>query len=565
MRRTLLLESLLCLLAVSPLLSRDLHAQKPDPERNEGVAFRVVERRGDRVFVQAARAGVSAYIALKDLESLGAFKLNLQLPGIRQQLKNETLSLFFQKKDAVAVAELLAVACGLDLEEDREEPLPGQILGKRILTIVTVPLPETDAGRRNLRKWALDWYERYLRALATDPSASLDKESQVRVDMALLALAQGQLLEAVGHFQAFLDKAGKHPFANEARLKLAECELELKNYDEAIKQSKKLFENQAETSIGMRAALVYARAHLALSDYRWRQAKALQTQLPKSRAGEPDRARGLDDLVAMLELYLSGFRSQEEFPDLLLLLAEAHRRRGRPDRVIEKIRQLESIVEPIDLPNEQWATVNFLEGGALVETGKPLEGEKKLLQFIGISKGDPRTGLAWLSLAKAERDMEDPLQGLFCARLALQYEGDLLPPESHEAKVLANKMLLDLGKFDAAIFGLEVLLQGPVPDKELLVFTAQKLLEGGRPERAKSILEGREKMSGPAGDRARLLIIKAESEQNHHQKVIETARALAGRIVDARIQAEVTELVGDAYMALGRKKEAAEAYGGRIR
>ena len=243
------------LLALVPCLAWTAMAQEPKKPLDEGVAFRVVERRGDRVFVSAARAGVSAYLALKDLQALGAFKLNLQIPGIRSQLENESLSLFFQKKDAVAVAELIAVACGLDLEEDRLEPGPGQLLGTRVMTVVTVPLPETEAGRRNLRKWALDWYGRYLRALANDPMASLDKESQVRIDMALLALAQGRLLEGAGHFQAFLDKAAKHPFASEAKLKLAECQLELKNYDQAIQQSKGLFTTQAETKIGMKAAL----------------------------------------------------------------------------------------------------------------------------------------------------------------------------------------------------------------------------------------------------------------------------------------------------------------------
>ncbi len=551
-------------LALIFCLPGQLLAQDTKKEINEGVVFRVVERRGDRVFVSAARAGASAYLALKDLQALGAFKLNLQIPGIRAQLENETLSLFFKKKDAVAVAELLAVACGLDIEQDRDEPEPGQILGTRILTVVTIPLPETEAGRRNLRKWALDWYERYLRALAVDPTASLDKESQVRIDMALLALAQGNLLAAAGHFESFLDKASKHPFASEAKLKLAECQLELGNFDQAIQQSKGLFTTQAETQIGMKAALLFARAHLAYSDKQLRESKSVRMNTDLAQVRRVPRG-GLDDLVAMLELYLSGFRSQEGFPDLLLLLAEAHRRRGRPDRVLEKIRQLESFIEPIDLANESWATLNFLAGDALIESGKPLEGERKLLQFIGLAKGDPRLGLAWLSLAKAESDMADPLQSLFCARLALQWEGELQPHEAHRAKVLVNKKLLDLGKFDAAIFGLEVLLQGSAPDKELLVFTAQQLLEGGRPERAKAILEGKEKMGGPVGDRARFLLIQAEADQKHHLKVIDTARALASRIVDAGIQAEVTELVGDAYLALGRKKEAAEAYGGRIR
>lgn len=555
----------LLLLALALGLSSSTRSQASQKPLDEGVAFRVVERRGDRVFVSAARAGVSAYLALKDLQALGAFKLNLQIPGIRSQLENETLSLFFKKKDAVAVAELLAVACGLDLEEDREEPEPGQVIGARVLTIVTVPLPETEAGRRNLRKWALDWYGRYLRALANDPTASLDKESQVRIDMAMLALAQGKLLEAAGHFQSFLDKAAKHPFASQARLKLAECHLELQNYDQAVQQAKGLFTTQGETEIGMKAALVFAKAHLALSEHWLRHGTSSQRNSGLSRTAEKYRARGLDDLVAILELYLSGFQKQEGFPDLLLLLAEAHRRRGRPDRVLEKLRQLESVVEVIDLPDDNWATLHFLAGSALVESGKPLQGERKLLQFIGVAKDDLRTGLAWLSLARAEMAMEDPLQALFCARLALNHEGELLPHESKECKVLANRMLLDLGKFDAAIYGLEVLLQDASPDKALLVFTARKLLEAGRPERAKALLAGKEKMEGPLGDQVRLLLIKAESEQKHHLEVIDKARALASRIVDARIQAEITELVGDAYIALGLQKEAAEAYGGRIR
>ncbi|MEZ5989513.1 MAG: tetratricopeptide repeat protein [Planctomycetota bacterium] len=531
-------------------------------DRDQGVVFRVVERRGDRVFVTAARAGVSAYIALKDLEALGAFRLNLELPGIRRKLEDEALSLFFKRKDAVSVAELVCVAAGLDLQEDRAEPEPGEAVGRRVLTVVTVPLPETSAGRQNLRRWALEWYDRYLQTLAADPDAPLSHESRVRIDMALLALAQGELLQAAGHFQAFLERAGDHPYADEARLKLAECWLEMGSLQEAIQESRKLLTTRSETEVGIEAALVFTKAHLALSDRRRREGRELEAAVG---VGVDPSTQGLDDLVALLELYLSGFRNRDEFASLLLLLGEAHRRRGHPERVLEKIRQLGTVVEPIDLSDQDWGTLKFLSGQARVAQGDCEEGEKELLQYLTVLPADPRRGLAWLAMAHAEEALGDPLQALLCGRKALQDEQRLLPGEVREARVLVHKCLIALGRFDAGMYGLEVLLQEGPPDRALLVWTARTLLDSGRPERAKNLVQDHEDLGGAIGDQARLILVEAEARQKHHREVIEVAHRLAAKIVDASVQARVAELVGDAWTALGRDREAAEAYGGTVR
>ena len=270
----------------------------------------------------------------------------------------------------------------------------------------------------------------------------------------------------------------------------------------------------------------------------------------------------------ILGLYLAGYRNKDQYSQLILLLAAAHRMRGRPDQVLEKMRQLETVVDPLTLPESQWASMNFLRGGAEIQIEDALHGEKLLWLFIQNNPEDQRVSTAWLSVAEAELNMNDPMQSLLAARMALQHPSNvhLLSEERSRVLILEAKSLLGLGKFNEAILKLEVeALKNPKKSLDLILYLARVLLDAGLPERAKRLLRGHERVRKRGGDQVRLMIIEAFAMQKNHSMVIDQAKKLAADILNPQVQEKVSELTGDAYSALGKPRLAAQAYAGRIR
>lgn len=518
--------------------------------------FEVVEEVGTLKFVRANRAGAGAYNALRALEELGAFRLKLEVADLRKTLESQTVSLSFEKMEAVTVAELIAASAGLDLITQRLEPDalsggPGQL----VATVVRAPSAATEAGRQRLRDWALRWYRNLLKVELRKNRETADAEDRIHIDLALLDMAQGNLAAAASEFQWFTENAPKHPYVPHALLKEAECYLEMGQLVEASQRSRRVMTNYRSHEVGVRAAQVFARTGLLRAEQ-------------EERAGRAALAAStLDTIVLNLELFLWGFRDREEFPGLLLLLGEAQRRRGRPDLVLEKIRQLESVVEIITLPDAQWATANFLRGGAEIAAGDAALGEKLLWRFIRKKPQDQRVPSAWVSLAEAQLALDDPLQCLFAARKALAKRQQLLALENERAFILQAKSLLGLGKLKEAVDLLQGHIRkgGAVQHPGLAVWLAGVLLDRGRAERAKALLEPLALLDGEHGDRARLMLVEAEARQGNDERVVERALAFAKRIRKSDVSARLAELVGDAYKALGMKRLAAEAYNGRLR
>jgi len=558
--------ALLSLLAVLHAPQRSAsHSQEPATK-----VFRLVEVVGTLRFVSANRAGVSAYRALRDLERLGAFRLNLEAPELRQRLESEAVSLSFAKSEAVSVAELIAVAAGLDLVTEREEAPPdSDAPGKLIATVVMAPSAGTEAGRQRLRAWALRWYRNLLRSEFERQRETADAKVRVHMDLALLDMQQGNLTAAAREFRWFAENAPEHPYVPEALLNEATCFFELGDFAGSAQRASRLMKKLRISETGVKAAVLYARASLKLAGQ-------------QEAAGRHITATStLDSVVLSLELFAGGFRDTREFPKLMLLLAEVHRRRRRPDLVLRKLDELDAVIDMILLDDADWKSAHFLRGVALVETGDYLAGQTALWKFVQRASGDERLGVAWIRLGEAELGLDDPMQAVFASREALKSAKSLGAAERSRATVLEARGRILLGDVESAVSQLQVELLKDVGDggkggnDELAVYLGQTLLEQGQPERAKRILvrvlENESPLGSAAagmtgvGDRARLLLLLAEAKQGNHAQVIARALEFADSVRDASSQSRIAELVGDAYMSLGMKRLAAEAYNGRLR
>jgi tetratricopeptide (TPR) repeat protein len=517
--------------------------------------FRIVDQVGTLRFVSANRAGVSAWRALREIADLGVFQLELETPELRRLLEEQSLNLSFAKMEAVSVAELVAVAAGLDLVTERQEEESGSDEPGRLLaTVVKAPGSTNEAVRQRLRDWALRWYRNVLGSELRQNRETADAEKRIHIDLALLDIAQGNLAAAASGLEWFAKNVPQHPWTPVALLKEAECYLELGQLEECSTKSSRVMKSFQSHEVAVPAALLFARANLRRAELEFEADRpALATSL-------------LDNVVHTLELFLWGFRDRRDFPQLLLLLAEAHRQRGRSDLVLEKLRQLDSVIDPILLPDETWSSACFLRGTAEVAGGDVLAGERLLWQFVRHHPDDPRQASAWLGLLEAVLRAGDPLDGLFAARKALAPGGRLLPAERSRGRLLEARALRGLGKTEEAVAALEqeVKRLGAARVPDLVLELGMALLADGRPERAKVALEPSARLEGETGDRIRITLLEAEARQGNHEHLVSRARLYAELTRGSEAQARLAELVGDAWSALGDPRMAAAAYNGRI-
>jgi tetratricopeptide (TPR) repeat protein len=519
--------------------------------------FKFEKKVGTRFYVSANRSGVTAWSALRELEILGAFRLNLELRELRTLLEKESVTLSFDTQEAVSVAELIAVSSGLDLVTERlSTPMGMKGLGPLVATVVSPPSPITDAGRKRLRHWGLRWYRNLMTSKLRINKETSNAEARVHIDMALLLMESKQLLAAAKEFKEFAKLSPEHPFVPQALYKEALCYFELEQFQACIDRSRQVMSTWKDLEIGAKASVLMAKAYV----------KESRNLFQEKRKG--DAILRLDEMVHRLELFLDGFQDRKTFPELLIWVAEGHRLRGRPDQVRSKMIQLEQLIDPIFLPNELWLSFQFLSGYSDIETGKGEDverGEVKLWQFIRKAPGDIRVPVAWLTMAKAEYALEDPLQALFAVRNAASSKG-LLPSERFAAEVFEARLLLSLGKRDEAFRKLlsQVKKVGANQVPELTLFLGEKLLESRQAEKTKALVTPLLGRKSSVGDRARSLYVRSEALQKNHARVVALIRRFSPLTKDKDIQAQFSDIAGDAYLALGRKREAAAAFSGRV-
>lgn len=518
------------------------------PER----IFEITRKLGSRIFVDANRAGATAWSALKELEDLGAFQLNLEVPELRKTLESESMNLSLSNRDALTVAELIAVAAGLDLVTTPIRERDGRV--RWIATVASPPSAKTEKGRQQLRRWAVRWYRNLLTSELRANRETADAETRVHIDMALLLIEQGNLSGAAEELRLFRRLAPKHPYVPHALLHEARCMYDMGRFATAIDRAREVLADYRDSELAAKAAVLMGRSYLALVDR-------------ERRAGRKRRALVLlDEMVHRLELFAGGFADRREYAEVLVLIGLGHLQRRRPDQALTKAVQAENTSDPFLMPDRLWADYTYLRGSAEIEAGDPRLGERLLWQFLRKRGGDPRCGSAWLRVAKAEIVAGDPLQALFAARKALRQSTGLRDAERFGALVLEAQALLQIGMVDRALDGLEARVNeyGPARVPELALHLATVLIDEGRPERAKRILGALLGLSGASGERARLLLVEAERVQGNDERVVELIRRYARDIHDSEIQARLSELLGDAYTRLGREDLAAYAYNGRI-
>ncbi|GEM_PF-3160569 len=536
----------------------------PQPNEGQGNAtggtsriFKFEKKVGTRYYVSANRSGVTAWSALRELEILGAFRLNLELRELRSILEKESVTLSFDTQEAVSIAELITVAAGLDLVTERISPPIGvKGLGPLVATVVSPPSPVTEAGRKRLRHWSLRWYRNLMTSKLRMNKETSRAEARVHIDMALILMQSKQFLAAAKEFQEFARLSPDHPFVPQALYKEALCYFELGQLQACIDRSRQVMSTWKDLEIGAKAAVLMGKAYV----------QRARNLFEEERKG--DAVLQLDEMVHRLQLFLDGFQDRKTYPELLIWVAEAHRLRGRPDQVRSKMIQLEQLIDPIFLSNDLWLSFQFLSGYSDIEAGSGEDverGKVKLWQFVRKAPGDIRVPAAWLAMAKAEYVQGDPLQALFAVRNALGQKG-LLPGEKFSADVFEARLLLSLGKRNEAFRRLlaQVKKAGPTQVPELVLFLGEKLLESRQAEKTKALVTPLLGKKGLVGDRSRSLYVRSEALQKNHARVIALIRRFAPMTQDKEIQAQFSDIAGDAFLALGRKREAASAYSGRI-
>ena len=516
--------------------------------------FEVVERVGSLRIVRANQAGATAWAALRSLEAIGCLRLELQVPELRARLERETVSLAIDRMESTTVAEFIAVAAGLDLVTERLEGRDGKP-GVLVATVVESPSPKTEAGRRRLQSWSLRWYRNLLRSELRANRETADAAERIRIDIAMLDMAQRNLAAAAQGFRWFIENAPEHPFVPRAMLKEAECLFEMGQLVESARASSRLMKEFSEKPIGVEAAILFSRARIG-------------TALDQLKKGDAAIAGvTLDDVIVNLELFLWNWQAEERFPELMILVARAQRLRGRPDLVLERLRQLTAVYDSIRLPDELWRMRLFLEGDAELASGERTKGRGLLWQYLQLEPKGRYAALAWSRLAQGELVAERPVQALFAARKALELADTMLPFEHSAVLVTEARARFGAGMFDTAVERLrgEIRRLGAKASTDIILFLGEQLLTARRPEEAKTAVASLLFGQSPQADRARILVLEAEAMQGNNASLVKLARDFADVVRAPQLQSRIAELAGDAYTVLGQHRRAAEAYNGRIR
>lgn len=516
--------------------------------------FEVVESVGALRYVKANRSGVTAWNALRSLEAMGVFELRFEMPSLVPQIEKATMSLSFDRIEAVGVAELCAVAAGLDLTTERRVRPDGRP-GKLVATVVRAPSRESELGRQRLLDWGLRWYRNLLETELGDRRNGAGAEAKIRIDSALMDMARGNWASAAAGFRWLSDTHPKHPWVAEALLREAECRLSAREYEEAARRASSVMKLFRARAVGARAALLLAQATLASSAEDRAQGRFIAAQT------------ALDSLVVQIELFLPNFKTRDSYIDVLLALAEAERRRGKPDRVLDALRKIDAVSEAILLSPDRWTSYNFLRGVAKLSKGDRVGGREDTCRFLRMAPKDARAPVAWLQIADTEFGADQALEALLAVRNALESTENLNAREHSRALIIEAKASIALGDVRRASESLlrVVRERGPTEVPGLVVDVGQQLLAAGRIEKAKVLLVSLEKERGPFADRARVLVLEAEMRQGQARALVTRAKRYAQTTEDADAQSRIAELAGDAYRQLGMIADAARAYDGVVR
>jgi tetratricopeptide (TPR) repeat protein len=514
------------------------------PLAAQGDALFKVDRSVEPPRVSADRNGVSAEAALVALGEALGWTVRFETQQLRDELGHSSLDLAFDDQGARGIAHMVAVAGGGDVVfDDRSGPN-----GPRTeLHVVKAPDGATESGRQRLRQWAGRWYQTFLAEdLRVDPLV-VAKASETRMHLGHLLLKLGDVDGARAVFQAVYDADPTHPHVPMALLRLAQCLFDLQRHDEAEQWLRVLVRRHPSLPETAQATVLLGRTLIA--------------------SGEPSR---LDECVALLDTSLLALAGTPQTTDLLLLIAEAHRRRQRLDRTFETMERIAAQKTFRELSHAQWLDYHFLRGAAAEAVGRPAEAMAALETFLGTGESDPRRGQAFVVLGRCYLALGRFLEARASALEACSLETQLDKDWRKEARILEAKAALATGAREKAFEELETEVRRPERRApELVLFLADAYLEHARWTRAAAAAELLCAQQDEWGDQARyrkaLALFRQGETLGNLRGVPQQMIPLAAAIKDERLQRQAAELIGRAWEALGDAERAADAYRGLLR
>lgn len=494
--------------------------------------------------VSGDRPGIGATPALQELGDVLGWQVVFATHELRSELERVTLDLSFDDRDARTIAHLIAAAGDADVVFDDRSGPDG---GTTVLHVVPAPSAATESGRQRLRRWAMQWYQRFLADDQRQQPLVAEKAMEVRMHLGDLLLQQGLVQDAIKDFQEVHDADPSHPYVPQALLKMAQAYYDLGQLDQAEHWSREVAQLNPARPETAQATVLLGRVLLAQGRY--------------------------DECVAEMRAALLPLAGTPEVVDLVLLIADAHRHRGRPDYVLDQMRLLAKRHDFHELSRQQWLDYHFLRGFGAEGTGQTAEAIEALEIFLATSAGDPRRAEAFVMLARAYLTAEKYVEARAAALQALAQKGKLSPELRRESRIVQARTALALGDEDSALEDLErEVRRDPTGSPELILYTVQANIDAERYEKAVAVAELLTHVEGRVGDQARVLDLQARWLQAQKgpkpdlmRGFLEHAREVAPHIADEEMQRKAAELIGKAYASIGDWDHALEAYLGVLR
>lgn len=502
----------------------------------------VVDRTTDPPRVSADVDAVGADAALVELGRAMEWEVVFETTRLRNDLALVSVDLSFDLQDPRIIADLIAVAGRADVTFD-DRSVAGKT--RTVLHVVKPPSEATEAGRRRLRRRAMQWYRMFLGEELRDDPLVAEHAVDVRLRLAQMMLEQGDLEGAIRAFEELKDQERGHRYLPLALVRLAQCHYRLGDYRAAERYAREL--SRMHPSRPETAAAVVLLGRILLDTERY------------------------DECVREMRSHVLPLAGTPEIVDIFLIAARAQRRRGRPDEVFRQTELLASSPQLEHMSPQQWLEYWFLRGAGAEGIGKHREAMLALEAFLGSSPADdPRRGEAFVLLGRAYLALGKFVEARAASLEARALEAKLDPRWRTEARILEAKARLAIGEVDRAFAELEVeVRRNPRRNRELILFLVETLIEEGRYQKAITNADLLAEERGIWGDRARLSRIRAMAARAERSGIWEgfprAATAIAARIEDLELQRQAAELIGRGYERLGDMGRAADAYRGLLR
>ncbi|MHC5072489.1 MAG: hypothetical protein ACYTGO_18605 [Planctomycetota bacterium] len=512
---------------------------------------------GDDATVSSNQNAVAADRALQELAKAMRWGYRPATDRVVQELSKTSVDLSFDNQKPRIIAQLIAVAAGMDLSFDDRTSAVGH---SAIMHVTPAQPGETPAGRERLRKWAVHWYRSFL-SMETDP---LVEEQGLKVYMHLgrLRTAQGDLEGAIHAFSKVYEVGSTNTnYWTLSLLRMAQASYELGKLGQAERWAKELTHQHPSLRPTAEATVLVGKILL--------------------RAKNHDGTPRYDECVRFLESSYLRLAGSPEIIDIYLLVAEAERQRDRPDKMLRVLDILAAARPTKDWSRQQWLDYHFLRGiGAEGATALLPEGPKRdvlfeqairsMELFLGVGTEDERRGIAYVVVGRSYLGANRYLEARAAALEAMANRSRLDRTWLQHARILEAKTVLVLDDQDVAFMNLETQVRKPSENKPaLILFLVDSLIEAGRYQQA---ITNADLLSGQRsiwGDRARyrrvLAMFKSAKGTGIYTGFTEQAIKIARQIEDKVEQRKVAEIIGKAYEAQNMIEKAADAYRGMLR